>query len=337
MVKYDLNLKKITASIETGRQPFGLAITPDGKTAVVANVGMYSYPLVKGTTKENIDSQYINWHPYGNNTKESINGTEIDGKEIPGLGSPNAPESMSVYVIDLISNKVKSKLKTGLQLGELIEDAEVIGGASPNSIAINNQFAFVTNATNDNIAVIDYRKGKIVRHIPIKVDSKIDAYRGLLPFGIDISKDNQYLYVALLGFNAVAKMDIKSGKTLGLIPTGWGTTRVKLSKDNKELYITSCRGYGAGPNGGKGFKMPIQGNYIGDIQLGTFQIVGNPTTTILEKYTKTVIENTYITKEVEDNNPMPVLPGSRLTPIKHIVFISKENRTFDEVFGQMKM
>ncbi len=336
MVKYNLITRKITASIETGRQPFGLSIAPDGNTAVVANVGMYAYPLVKGTTKENLQSQYINWHPYGNNTKESINGTEIDGKEIPGLGDPNSLESMSVFVIDLKSNKVKAKLKTGLKLGELVEDAEVIGGASPNSIAINNQFAYVTNATNDNIAVIDYKRGKIIKHIQIKIDNRLDSYRGLLPFGIDISKDNKYLYIALLGFNAVAKVEIVTGKTLGLIPTGWGTTRVKLSNDDKALYITSCRGYGAGPNGGKGYKMPIQGNYIGDIQLGTFQIVENPTKTQLENYTKTVIDNTYITKEIEDNNPMPVLPGSKETPIKHIVFITKENRTFDEVFGQMR-
>jgi DNA-binding beta-propeller fold protein YncE len=336
LVRYNLSTNKVVASIETGRQPFGLAISPDQNTVLVANVGMYAYPLVEGTTKENIQSQYINWHPFGNNTKESINGTIIDGKKIPGLGDPNAEESMSVYVIDLKNNKVKSKLKTGLLLGELVEDAEVIGGASPNSIVINNQFAYVTNATNDNIAVIDYKKGKIVSHIPIKVDSKIDKYRGLLPFGIDISKDNKYLYVALLGFNAVAKIEIATKKTIGLIPTGWGTTRVKLSKDNQKLYITSCRGLGAGPNGGKGYKMPVQGSYIGDIQLGTFQIVDNPDATVLSKYTKQAIDNTYTIKEYEDNTPLPVYPGSKVSPIKHVVFITKENRTFDEVFGQMK-
>lgn len=336
LVRYNLNTNKIVASIETGRQPFGLAISPDQKTVLVANVGMYTYPIVEGTTKENIQSQYINWHPYGNNTKESINGTIIDGKRIPGLGDPNTEESMSVYVIDLTKNTIKAKLKTGMLLGELVEDAEVIGGASPNSIVINNQYAFVTNATNDNIAVIDYKKGKIKTHIPIKVDANIDQYRGLLPFGIDISKDNKYLYVALLGFNAVAKIDIASKKTIGLIPTGWGTTRVKISKNDQQLFITSCRGYGAGPNGGKGFRMPIQGSYIGDIQLGTFQIVENPNEVDLAKYTKQVLNNTYITKEYEDNSPLPIYPGSKKSPIKHVVFITKENRTFDEVYGQMK-
>ena len=336
LVRYSIDQKKIIASIPTGRQPFGLAMSPDQKTVLVANVGMYAYPLVAGTTKENLQSQYINWHPYGNNTKQSIEGTVIDGKKIPGLGSPNADESMSVFVIDLSTNKVKAKLKTGMLLGELVEEAEVIGGASPNSIVVGNKFAYVTNATNDNIAVIDYKKGRIVKHIPITADQRIDKLRGLLPFGIDLTKDEKYLFVALLGFNAVAKIDLSNDKTIGLIPTGWGTTRVKLSADDKTIYATSCRGLGAGPNGGKSFKIPVQGSYIGDIQLGGFQKIENPNTEKLIAYTKVVIDNTFITKSQADTLPMPVLPGSKISPIKHIVFITKENRTFDEVFGQMK-
>ena len=335
LVRYSLTNKKIIASIPTGRQPFGLALSPDQKTVLVANVGMYAYPIVEGTTKENIQTQYVNWHPYGNNTKESIEGTEIDGKKIPGLGSPNAPESMSVFCINLTTNKTFAKLKTGMLLGELVEDAEVIGGASPNSIVVSSKYAYVTNATNDNIAVIDYKKGRIVKHIPIKVDQRIDKLRGLVPFGIDLSKDEKCLYVALLGFNAVAKIEIATEKTLGLIPTGWGTTRVKLSGNDADLYVTSCRGLGAGPNGGKNFSIPVQGSYIGDIQLGTFQKIENPSQQQLQTYTQQVIANTFITKSETDSLPLPVLPGSKASPIKHIVFITKENRTFDEVFGQM--
>jgi DNA-binding beta-propeller fold protein YncE len=335
LVRYSLSAKKIIASIPTGRQPFGLAISPDQKTVLVANVGMYAYPLVEGTTKENLKTQYINWHPYGNNTKESIEGTEIDGKKIPGLGDPNVPDAMSVFCIDLATNKTIAKLKTGMLLGELVEDAEVIGGASPNSIVVGSKYAYVTNATNDNIAVIDYKKGRIIKHIPIKVDQRIDKLRGLLPFGIDLSKDQKYLFVALLGFNAVAKIELATEKTLGLIPTGWGTTRVKLSNNDSNLYVTSCRGLGAGPNGGKNFKVPVQGTYIGDIQLGTFQKITNPSPEKLQTYTNQVINNTFVTKSQTDSLPLPVLPGSKTSPIKHIVFITKENRTFDEVFGQM--
>ena len=337
LVRIDCATKRIKASIPVGRLPFGLALSPDKRTAVVANVGMYAYPLVKGMTKENYNKMVINHHPYGHNTPESRNGTVIDGKVIPGLGDPNAPESMSVFTIDLTTNTVTAKLKTGHLVGEMIEDAEVIGGASPNSIAINDQFAYVTNATNDNIAVIDYRKGKILRHIPIKVDPQLDSFRGLLPFGITISKDGSSLYVALLGFNAVAVIDTKTDQTLGLIPAGWGPSRVKLSPDEKEMYIISSRGLGAGPNGGKNFVSPPQGTYVGDIQMATFQRLPTPGLDQLKSYWKDVISYTYATVDVKKStNPLPSFPGEKESPIKHIVYITKENRTYDEVFGQMK-
>jgi len=336
LVRIDINSKKVTASIPTGRQPFGLAISPDYKTVLVANVGMYSYPLVEGTRPKNINQQMINWHPYPNNTKESIEGTVIDGKKIPGLGDPNSTESMSVFIIDLKTNKTIKKLKTGYLLGEWIDDAEVVGGSSPNSIVMGKNYAYVSNATNDNISVIDYKKGEIIKHIPIKVDKNLDKYRGLLPFGLSLSKDQKTLYAALLGFNAIAVIDVQSGITKGLIPTGWGPARVQLSSTESELYIISCRGFGAGPNGGKNFIKPPQGTYIGDIQLGTFQKVKMPNEKELASYTKEVIGNTYISLNAKETSPLPVLPGSSDSPIKHIVFITKENRTFDEVLSQVK-
>jgi DNA-binding beta-propeller fold protein YncE len=338
LVRYHLITKKITASIPAGRQPFGLAISPDKKTAFVANVGMYAYPLIEGITKANYDSLLITHHPYGNNTVASIGGTVVEGKKIPGLGDPNSPEAMSVFAVDLGTNKVMDKYKTGYQVGEMVEDAEVVGGASPNSIAVGRRYAYITNATNDNIAVIDYKRHKIVSHIPVKVDRRIDRYRGLLPFGIALSRDEKTLYAALLGFNAIAVIDVASKTTKGLIPTGWGPARVRLSADEKEMYIISCRGLGAGPNGGDGFITPPQGTYIGDIQLGSFQKVPMPGAPALAAYTKQVLANTFTESMVKDDitNPLPPLPGRRQSPIKYIVYITKENRTYDEVFGQLK-
>ncbi|MGK2862455.1 MAG: bifunctional YncE family protein/alkaline phosphatase family protein [Chitinophagaceae bacterium] len=338
MVRIDLTLKKITASIKVGRQPFGLSLSPDKKTAFVANVGMYEYPLVTGMDSSNYNEMMVNWHPYADNTKESINGTIIDGKKIPGVGSPLAPEAMSVFTIDLASNKVINKFKTGHQVGQMIEDAEVVGGASPNSIAVGSKYAYVTNATNDNISVIDTRSRKIISHIPIRADKRIDKYRGLLPFGIALSKDEKTLYVALLGFNAVAVIDVITHKTKGLIPTGWGPARVLLSKDEKEMYVISCRGLGAGPNGGKDFIKPAQGTYIGDVQLASFQKINIPDSRQLAAYTRQSINNTFQSVAIADDarHPLPPLPNMRKSPVKHIVYITKENRTYDEVLGQMK-
>ncbi|HEY8658154.1 MAG TPA: bifunctional YncE family protein/alkaline phosphatase family protein [Hanamia sp.] len=337
LVRINLDTKKITASIKTGRQPFGLSLSPDKKMAFVANVGMYDYPLLPDLTPKNYNSLLIPIQPYGNNTKESIEGYTWKGRKIPGVGSPLAPEAMSVYTIDLTTNKVMDRFKTGYQVGQMVEGAEVVGGASPNSIAVGNKYAYVTNATNDNISIIDYHAHKIIGEIDIKVDTLIDHYRGLLPFGISLSKDEKTLYAALLGFNAVAVIDVDTRITKGLIPTGWGPVRVLPSKDEKDLYVISCRGYGAGPNGGKGFIAPVQGTYIGDIQLATFQKIPMPDEQQLAAYTQQVIDNTFIKMKVKDDgkNPLPPLQNIRKSPIKYIVYITKENRTYDEVLGQL--
>jgi hypothetical protein len=144
--------------------------------------------------------------------------------------------------------------------------------------------------------------------------------------------------VALLGFNAVAVIDVATKTTKGLIPTGWGPARVKLSAEGKEMYVISCRGLGAGPNGGAGFVAPPQGTYIGDIQLATFQKIKMPDAAALAAYTKQTISNTFeeVAVAQDATNPLPSLPSTNASPIKYIVYITKENRTYDEVFGQLK-
>ena len=142
----------------------------------------------------------------------------------------------------------------------------------------------------------------------------------------------------MLGFNAVAVIDVDTKATKGLIPTGWGPARVMPSLDGKDLYVISCRGYGAGPNGGKDFVAPVQGTYIGDIQLATFQKIKMPDKQELAAYTRQAINNTFIKMSVKDDgkNPLPVVENIRKSPIKYIVYITKENRTYDEVLGQLK-
>jgi hypothetical protein len=244
---------------------------------------------------------------------------------------------MSVYVINLETNIVTDRYKPGYQIGQMIEGAEVVGGSSPNSLVVGDSLAYVTNATNDNISIIDYRHHRIVGEIPITADPRIDRFRGLLPFGLSLSKDQKTLYVALLGFNAIAVIDVGTKKTLGLIPAGWGPTRVGLSPDQKTLYAISRRGYGAGPNGGKDFIAPPRGTYIGDIQQGSFQKIPMPDKAELAVLTEKVIRNTFTIHNLpkEDNNPLPDLPGVRKSPIKYIVYITKENRSYDEMLGQL--
>ena len=339
LVRIDISTKKITASIPVGRIPFGISLSKDGTKAFVANVGLYDYPLAPGVTPTNKDTMHLDFPAFGIPSKEAdTEGVTLpDGRFIPALGSALAEEAMSVWIVDVTKNQVVAKLKTGLQIGEKIEEAEIVGGASPNSVAVGAKFAYVSNATNDLISIIDIAKNKIVGNIQLTVDKRIDKYRGLMPFGLTLSRDEKTLYVALLGFNAVAVVDVQKRTTKGLIPTGWGTTRVQLFNNDTQFAILSARGYGAGQNGGKDFKKPVQGTYVGDIQLGTCQIVSVPTDILLKTYTQQVLKNTF--KEVVVENPNTICPpqySSKKSPIKHVVYITKENRTYDEVFGQLK-
>ncbi|MFO0507658.1 MAG: YncE family protein, partial [bacterium] len=203
LVRIDLQSKKIIASVKVGRIPFGIALSKDKKYALVANAGLFEYPAVPGVTKDNRDTMMLEKPPYGTFSKEMEDGVEVEGRKIPGLGSALVPEAMSVWTIDLASNRVIDRHKTGLQIGQLIEGAEIVGGASPNSIVVGTKYAYVSNATNDNISVIDLENHSIKEEIPILADERINKYRGLTPFGLTLSKDEQTLYVALLGFNAV--------------------------------------------------------------------------------------------------------------------------------------
>lgn len=349
LVRTDISTKKITASIPVGRIPFGISLSKDGTKAFVANVGLYDYPLVTGVTPTNKDAMHLKFPAFATPSKAAnTEGVTLpDGRFIPALGSALAEEAMSVWVVDLMGNQVVAKLKTGLQIGEKIEEVEIVGGASPNSVAVGTRYAYVSNATNDLISVIDSKKNKIVGDIKLKIDKRIDAYRGLMPFGLTLSQDEKTLYVALLGFNAVAVVDIKKKRVKGLIPTGWGTTRVQIFNKDSKLAILSARGLGAGPNGGKGFVKPPQGTFISDIQLGTCQIVDVPNDSVLRIYTRQVLDNTFRETLVLDTNKIcPArsiganapykTPKKSKSPIKHVVYITKENRTYDEVFGQLK-
>ncbi len=344
LVKLDLASQKTVASIPVGRIPFGIALSQDGKTAFVANVGLFEYPLVPGVTPENMGTMGLEVPAYGYPSKEAEEGVVYpDGRKIPGLGSPLDERAMSIWTIDLEKNTVKGKFKTGLQIGaefeneEEEEEGEIVGGAHPNSVAVGNRYAYISNAQNDLISVFDLKKHKVVRQIPLRVHPKLDAYRGVMPFGVTLSPDEKTLYVACLSLNAVAVIDTRKNKVLGYIPTGWMPSRVKTSPDGRRIYVTSARGYGAGPNGGKDFVAPPQGAYIGDIQLGIFQIVDAPDAATLAQYTQQVLRNTFKEIPVTDDgkNPVPMLPGMRQSPIKHIVYVTKENRTYDEVFGQL--
>ena len=337
MVIMDVQKDKVLHSIPVGRFPLGIDISPDGKFAYVANTGVFDYPLAPGLTEKNIEEAGLDFPPYGLPSQEAEEGVIKAGRFIPGLGSPTAPEAVSVWTISLDNNKVISMEKTGYRMGELVEGLEIVGGSSPNSIAAGRNQVFVSNATNDNISLLDPVSGKIISNIKLNIDPRIDAFRGLIPFGVELSNDETKLYIALSGLNCICVMDTRTLSVLGYIPTGWFPTKLHISPDNKTLYVVTARGLGSGPNGGEGFVLTKAGTYVGDIMLGTFEKIELEKMDLLLT-TKQVIDNTFKEVKIKDdpNNPLPPVSGLRKSPIKHIVYITKENRTFDEVYGELQ-
>lgn len=336
----DVAQKKLVANIPTGRYPYGIALSPDEKKLFVANVGVFEYKTFTDLDPEQVKETAHHWPSTRFGSTEMVNG--IPDKGVPPLGDPNDVKANSVWIYDLAdaaNPAVQSKVKTGFMIGQLIEDFPAVGGSSPNSIVATNDLIFVSNGNNDCISVIDIARGYLIKQIMLQPDLRLGNLRGIIPFGVALSPDKQRLYVAESGINAVAVIDVPHLKVLGHIPTAWFPSKLKVTPDGKKLVIANAKGFGSGPNGGKNFDMGPEGSYIGGLMKGCVSILDIPADAELPSMTQTVLNNNFIFKNIEkdtSNNPIPSFPGQKESPIKYIVFIAKENRTYDEIFGQLK-
>lgn len=345
MIVIDTQSKKIISSSKTGRYPFGIVLSYKEDKLYVANVGMFEYSKIGDIEAKKDHKKALDFPPFGFGSEEMKNGTRIDSMDIPGLGDPNVPQSFSVWSFDVKKPhkpEILAKIKTGILVGETIEGIPAIGGASPNSLAMTDRYVFVSNGTNDNISAIDIVHDTVAFEIPLKLHQVVSHFRGVIPFGLTVSSDQKRLYVAESGVNAVGVIDIPTMKVIGHIPTGWFPSKLKVTPDGKTLVVSNAKGFGSGPNGGKNFKEAPEGTYIGNLMKGTVSVMSIPSDKELAALTENVIENNYKIgyynqiRKVRKDNPVPVYGGEKESPIKHLVFISKENRTYDEVLGQVK-
>ncbi len=333
LVILDTGSWKIVSSIGVGRNPFALVLTRDGKRAYVANMGTYQYAPVE--TRPGDDPRGISFPPFGVPSKEAKEGTVVEGRKIPGLGDPNAPEACSVWGIDVSDHAkpaVSVKIKTGLPVGKTI-----VGGSDPAGLAVSKNTLYVSNSTNDTVEAYDIVTHKKQWTTLLLTHDFLKPLRGVTPFGLALSHGGKRIYVAESGINAVGVLDASNGKILGHIPVGWYPARVLLSPDDKTLYVSNAKGFGAGPNGGKE-SLASDSNYVGRMMKGTVSIIPTPTDSELAAHTKKVLENNgLIPVKIQraKNHPIPVIAGEPSQKIKYVVFITKENRTFDEVFGDV--
>ena len=344
VVAVDTKTRNIIHNIPVGRYPFGITLTPDEKKVFVANVGMFQYNYIKNSKTGEINP--IDYPAFGYGTEAMKNGIHNDSIDIPGLGEPNVAESFSVFSIDISNTnkpQVTAKIKTGTLVGSILENFPAVGGSSPNSLVATDKYVFVSNGNNDNISVISIKKDSVIATIQLYLDSRLKHFRGIIPYGLALSPDGKRLYVAESGINAIGVISIPDFKVLGHIPAGWFPAKLKVTPDGKNLVITNAKGYGSGANGGKDFHGKHKNSYIGFLMKGNVEIIKIPDDSELTGLTQKVIDNNFKFTladkkliEANKNNPVPLYPGQKESPIKHIVFISKENRTYDEIMGQLE-
>src|SRR5262249_45903957 len=170
---------------------------------------------------------------------------------------------------------------------------------------------------------------------------------GMTPSSLSLSPDKGRLYVGCSDANAIAVVDVTTtvSKVLGFVPTGWYPTAVRALRDGRLLALNG-KGMGShpNPNGPNPSKWPAPGpkmEYVAAIQEGSASVIGNFTQQELDAYSKTVMENSPYrdsmlkTAGIAKGNPVPDAAGGP-TPIKHVILLMKENRTYDQVLGDMK-
>jgi DNA-binding beta-propeller fold protein YncE len=239
--------------------------------------------------------------------------------------------------------------------GQLTDSINV--GDNPNELLLNKTgtVLFVANANDNSVSVIEIKKRKVLEVLNAALYP--DAPLGSASNGLALSANEKTLYIANADNNCLAVFDVaKPGfsESEGFIPTGWYPTNVKVI--GKKIFISNGKGLTSLPNvkgpdpskkdeavnyqQGDYKKQQSKIQYIAGLFKGTMSIIDEPTDAQLAFYSKTVYANTPYTKERETvskgekGNPIPMKVGDR-SPIKYVFYVVKENRTYDQVLGDM--
>lgn len=230
-------------------------------------------------------------------------------------------------------------------------------GENPNELLLskNGKILFVANAGDNSVSVIDIAKRKVVEVLNAALYP--DAPTGSASNGLALSEDQQTLFVANADNNSLAVFDVSKpgfSQSKGFIPTGWYPTNVKVI--GKKIFVSNGKGFSSLPNakGPDPTKKDQEVNYqqgdyraqqsrieyIGGLFKGTLSIIDMPSKEKLADYSRSVYANTPYTKERETvsngeaGNPIPMKVGDP-SPIKYVFYVIKENRTYDQVLGDM--
>jgi len=282
-------------------------------------------------------------------TKKTIFKQALGGEAYACVLSPNKKQLYiscwgcdKVYFFNTIERKIT---------------AEIPVGDNPNELLLNNKgtVLYVANANDNSVSVINTKEEKVVEVLNVALYP--DAPNGSTTNGLALSADEKTLFVANADNNCLAVYDVSKpiqSKSKGFIPVGWYPTNVKVV--GNKIFVSNGKGfsskanvYGPNPFANKQIVMHHEGDpnkpkgveYIGGLFMGTMSIINMPTPKQMSIYSQVVYQNTPYNKvkekiaQGEAGNPIPRRVGDK-SPIKYVFYVIKENRTYDQVLGDMK-
>ncbi len=297
----DAQTGEVKGRVKTGGvAPFGSAISRDGRVAWISNWG--------GRWPKNGDPTL----PTGLNP--NADRVVVDSRGIASTGT--------IVRVDLDGLTVTHSIDVGLH---------------PTAIAWDEprNRLYVANANSDTISIIDTAAVRLVNTLPIKPFGL--ELKGVAPTALTVAPDGNRLYVALGGFNAVAVIDTGRAEVRGFIPTAWYPNHLALTADGKRLAVATLLGVGSGWQGDSTRR------YVHAYR-GTVAVLPVPDDAELASYSTAVAENNRIqtarerlaTPTRQGSTPLPVpARAGEPSPIEHVVYIVKENRTYDQLFGDL--
>ncbi|WP_448700669.1 alkaline phosphatase family protein [Mucilaginibacter sp. AW1-3] len=259
-----------------------------------------------------------------------------------------SPDGISLYISLWGANKLAVVNTQTQQITATIETQY-----APNELLLNKKgsLLYVANGGDNSVSVIDTRTQRLIEIISAAVHPT--HLTGSTTNGLALSDDEKTLYIANADNNCLAVFNVaKAGesKSEGFIPTGWYPTSVKYC--NKRIWVANGKGFTsmANPKGpqpldesddsglhqGSTPKNEVQ--YIASLFKGTLSIIDKPAEAVQRQFTQMVYDNTpfnKVQKAPEPGNPIPFKAGE-VSPIKYVFYIIKENRTYDQILGDVK-